>query len=279
MKKNLIENSEKNRILNMHQLVKEQTQKVAQVNNVDKLKTALQSCIKNYTWFTPDADAPIRRTKNGTDIIFGTGSNGNTYYFYPDLTVVNATTGVKKNWECKAWEPVVEDPTKPKPLNNNQMKVLEIIKPSGYFNEPAPTEVEVDLGKFQKIDLTGTQNPKDLQDDLGLVQKYSKFFPAVSFPNGFYVYKEVKTLPSSDVTKKNKVEVTAQSCKTAIENLWNFVDSPRNYPLNAQEIADNREIVETCAEPANKEKFVFRFGLKDKLQDLVNSRLRIKSKI
>lgn len=288
MSKVKIESEEVLRILTLHEnykkgLVVEQAQKRNRVELIQFFATAkANGCLPAQGL---DYENPKRMTGEDKAYIKGPSASmkGMDKRVYDDFTVavVDPTSGAvlkTGTWSCKGLEPVKEDPNKPKPLDANQKRVLEIIKPSGFFNEPAPTDVEVDLGKFVKIDLTGTKNDEGI-DDGGLVEKYSKYFPESDFPKGFFVYKVVNTLPTADVSRKSKVEVTAESCKTAIENLWNYNDSPRNFPLNAQEIADNRVIVETCAEPANRSKFILRFGLKDKLKDLVNSRLRIKSKI
>jgi hypothetical protein len=289
MSKVKIESEEVMRILTLHEnykkgLVVEQSQKRNRVELIQFFATAkANGCLPAQGL---DYENPKRMTGEDKAYIKGPSASmkGMDKRVYDDFTVavVDPTSGAvlkTGTWSCKGLEPVKEDPNKPKPLNANQKRALEIIKLSGFFNEPAPTDVEVDLGKFDKIDLTGKKNSEDFADADGLVKDYSKYFLATDFPNGFFVYKAVGGLPTANVTKKGKIEVTAESCKTAIENLWNYNDSPRNYPLNAQEIADNRVIVETCAEPANRSKFILRFGLKDKLRDLVNSRLRIKSKI
>lgn len=290
MSKVKIESEEVMRILTLHEnykkeLVIEQSQKRNRVELIQFFATAkANGCLPAQGL---DYENPKRMTGEDKAYIKGPSASmkGMDKRVYDDFTVavVDPTSGAvlkTGTWSCKGLEPVKEDPNKPKPLTNNQQKVLEILKRSEYFNEPAPTDVEVDLGKFEKVDLTGTKNDKDFKDPDMIVQTYSKYFPAADFPNGFFVYKAVKGLPDTPA-RKTRAEVTAQSCKVAIENLWNYVNNPRNpgFSLTPQEIADNRETVEICAEPNNKDKFVFRFGLKDKLQDLVNSRLRIKSKI
>lgn len=69
-------------------------------------------------------------------------------------------------------------------------------------------------------------------------------------------------------TKNPRVEATAENCKTAIENLYNNMKSPNTYPLDNQTIVDNIKIARTCAEPANRNIFLARFGLKSKLKDI-----------
>jgi hypothetical protein len=102
MKKFIIEEEEKNRILRMHNSLKEQVQGSStqpSMSDLEKLKLALNTCIKKYTWFIPDP-SPLRKTNSGKDVIVGKGSNGNVYYFYADLKVINATTDKKRTWAC-----------------------------------------------------------------------------------------------------------------------------------------------------------------------------------
>ena len=84
----------------MKKIIKEQDTKV--VSDKDKLQRALDSgCIAKYTWFTPDRSRPLTKTKSGKDVIFGKGSNGNSYFFFANMRVANATTGIQKNWTCR----------------------------------------------------------------------------------------------------------------------------------------------------------------------------------
>lgn len=277
MKKYLIEESEKNRILKMHELIKEQSQPLSQPtqSDLDKLKLALKTCIKKYTWFTPDTTSPIRKTKSGKDVIVGTGTNGNTYYFYTDLTVINVNTGVKKNWECDFTPTPVskkEEPVKPtapvKQLNANQNKVLELIKPQGWFSEPVPTDVEVEQGLFDKVDLTDIQN----QTKIPKIDIYLKYFKD-DYPNGFFVYRKIVSQKPEETKLSSKVEITTQSCKAAIETLYNNMKSPMTYPLSNEEKSNYRLTAKTCAEPANSSKFLLRFSLKNKVEELQNNRI------
>ena len=151
MKKFLIEQSEKEAILKMHGFLKEQAQQQAPqetMSDVDKLKLALQTCIKNYKWFTPDPTSPIRRTKSGKDLIIGTSSNGNTYYFYADLNVVNASTGAKRTWDCD-FKPLPATPTSSEP---NKDVVSPKTPALGTTNNQLPT-----VTKAQRITTTAQQ--------------------------------------------------------------------------------------------------------------------------
>jgi hypothetical protein len=212
MKKFIIDNKQKEDILIMHGFIKEQdpglgpdgntitatppvqptepetetqTEKkvTIQVSGKDKLQRALDSkCIAKYTWFTPDRSRPLTKTKSGKDVIFGKGSNGNTYLFYDDMRVVNVDTKVTKNWTCEE----LNKPAQVK-LDANQNKVLEIIGKKGWFATPVPTDVEVEDGTFIKQDLTTTKDP--------FLAKYSKYF-RVSFPQGYNVFRTAGSTPS-----------------------------------------------------------------------------------
>lgn len=255
MKKFIIDTNEKNEILKMHGFLKEQVEQQPVNTDEDKLKKAIsQGCIAKYSWFTPDQTKPIQKTKSGKPVIVGKGSNGNVYYFYADMNVVNANTGTKKVWECEFKEEP-KKPEEPKKLDVNQLKVLELIKPLGWFNEPKPTDVEVDQGLYQAMDLS------DPNTDLG--RTYSKYFPKEKFKT-FVVYRKQAARPQ-EPGRAEKIEVTAESCKTAIESLYNHMESPNTYPLQNETINSYVKTAQMCAEPANKKVFLVRFGLNKKL--------------
>jgi hypothetical protein len=165
----------------MKKIIKEQAPTV--VADKDKLQRALESgCIDKYTWFTADPTQPLRKTKSGKDVIFGKGSNGNTYFFFANMKVANASTGIQKNWTCEE----LSKPPQVK-LDANQNKVLEIIGKQGWFATPVPTEVEVEDGTFTKEDLTTTQNT--------FLSKYGKYFTQ-AFPQGYNVFKRGGSTPN-----------------------------------------------------------------------------------
>jgi hypothetical protein len=165
----------------MKKIIKEQAPTV--VADKDKLQRALEAgCIDKYTWFTADPTQPLRKTKSGKDVIFGKGSNGNSYFFFANMKVANATTGIQKNWTCEE----LNKPAEVK-LDANQNKVLEIIGKQGWFATPVPTDVEVEDGTFTKEDLITTQNT--------FLSKYGKYF-ATAFPKGYNVYKRGGSTPN-----------------------------------------------------------------------------------
>jgi hypothetical protein len=241
MKKFIIDNKQKEDILKMHGFIKEQdpglgpdgntitatpsvtaTEKSKEVTKVvadkDKLQRALESgCIDKYTWFTADPTQPLRKTKSGKDVIFGKGSNGNTYFFFANMRVANATTGIQKNWTCEE----LSKPAQVK-LDANQNKVLEIIGKQGWFATPVPTDVEVEDGTFTKENLTTTQNT--------FLSKYGKYF-TTAFPQGYYVFKRGGSTPSVTPTATGSVVVppkTTEEIKVQNMNPTQLSDYGKN---------------------------------------------------
>jgi hypothetical protein len=255
MKKILTSDTEKIKILQMHGFLREQVQPSETEEQIlDRARK--QGCIAKYTWFTPDEG--IRRTKSGKSVITGKGSNGNTYYFYADMNILNANTGAKKTWTCEKTNTTSLNTTS---LNDNQRTVLELLRPLNWTNTPKPTDVEVDLGLYQKMNLS------DETTELGKI--YSKYF-SNDYPKGtndFYVYKKTVTQPNAP-GKVERVEATAESCKTSIESLYNHMRSPNTYPIEDSTKRSYVSTAQRCAEPANKRLFLLRFGLDKKLESI-----------
>ena len=260
MKKILTSNTEKTRILQMHGFLREQVQPSETEEQI--LNRAItQGCIAKYTWFTPDEG--IRRTKSGKSVITGKGSNGNTYYFYANMDIVNANTGVKKTWTCEK--------TNTTSLDDNQRKVLELLRPLNWINTPKPTDVELDMGLYRKINLSDgepdktTMNPEEFQ----IVNTYNKYFSNdyKKGTNDFYVYKKTVTQPNAP-GKVERVDATAESCKTSIESLYNHMKSPNTYPIGDSAKRSYVSTAQRCSEPANKRLFLLRFGLDKKLESI-----------
>jgi hypothetical protein len=183
---------------------------------------------------------------------------------YDDYTVeiVEPTTGNalrSSTWKCspKVTPEVIE------PLNSNQNEVLRRIKLLGWFHEPAPTEVEIEMDNFEQKDLTDAGTVLGLNPEI----KYSTWFTKEKFPNGFFVYKKTTTQTQS-AGPVTKIEVDAKQCRTAIEGLGNNYKNPRSYIITPEQRNDFRETAKRCAEPTNRRLFTFRFGLDNKLNDL-----------
>ena len=248
MKKILTNNTEKTRILQMHGFLREQVQPSETEEQIlDRARK--QGCIAKYTWFTPDEG--IRKTTSGKSVITGKGSNGDTYYFYGNMDIINANTKAKKTWTCEKINTTS--------LDDNQRKVLELLRPLNWINTPKPTDVEVDSGLYEKMNLS------DEDTELGKI--YSKYF-SNDYPKGtndFYVYKKTVTQPNAP-GKVERVEATAERCKTSIESLYNHMKSPNTYPIGDSTKRSYVSTAQRCAEPANKRLFLLRFGLDKKLQ-------------
>ena len=294
------------RILSLHEnykksLVVEQT--VTAPKNRTELVQFFAKAKANKCLNDPNLkyDAPYRTTGESRGYIKGPSNRypGMDKRIYDDFTVEvidpsSLAVIVSTTWACDALKNVV-DPNKDDPkkegakkggttdLNDNQKDILAIIKPMGWFHEPKPSDVQIDQGFFEKLDLTGAQNkPKEgdqeFVDNSGLVAKWKQYFPETQFKEGFFIYKKAKpSLPT--VTSQEGLKPTTESCKTAIETLWNDVQNPMSYSLTDQEKIDYKKMVEVCAQPENAGKFLLRFGLKDKLKDLVNSKYRINSRL
>ena len=210
-----------------------------------------------------------------------TVKSGKVVYFYPDMTYKFADGSKSGKWKCSKVEEIkiqqdalkAEEDKKPKPLNTNQLKVLELIKPFRWVNTPVPTDVDIDYGAFLKMDLSksdGGEFTNLSTEDKALAEKYSKYFQT-GYPSGFFVYKKVAAQTPTQIGKGSKVEVTIESCKTSIESLYNNMNSPRTYPLAAEDKTNHKTITKTCIEPANKGKFTIRFGLNSKIKELKNN--------
>jgi hypothetical protein len=183
---------------------------------------------------------------------------------YDDYTVeiVDPTTG--NSLRSSTWKCSPQDNSQViKPLNSNQNEVLKRIKLQGWFHEPAPTEVEIEMNNFEQKDLTDAGTALGLNPEI----KYSTWFTREQFPNGFFVYRKTTTQPDSAGPVK-KIEVSAEKCRTAIESLWNNYKNPRSYPITPEVRNNFRETAKRCAEPTNRRLFTFRFGLDNKLNDL-----------
>jgi len=234
----LIEESEKNRILKMHNSLKEQVQSSPDqpsMSDLEKLKYALDNCIKEYVWFTPDPQ-PLRKTKSGKDVIYGKGKSGAVFYFYADKPMVNQSSGSKNKWVCD-FKPA---PAKPTTLNSDQSDVIERLKKENWFTEPKPTQVAIDNREVKVVDLT------DPQSELG--RTYSKYFSTKDFPKGFLVYQKVESSEDVDIDPIERDNPSGKQCRTSINNLYNNIIKPNQYKLTPKQEKDNVEIVRKCAE-------------------------------
>ena len=265
MKNFIVEDIEKDVILKMHKsLLKEQTQ---DVNLVKLSQAVIAGCLKNgslkvkkstgeYFYRKPSAKDPNKEVDFFANMTykFSDGSKSGKWVC-PEIANIVASQEAKAEVEK----------TK---LDDNQTKVLELLKPKGWFHEPAPTDVEVDQGLFEKLNLADiadqSKNPYGFE--------YGKWF-SKKFPTGFYIYKKIVGQEKEKTTKGTKVEISAQSCKAAIESLYNNMTSPHTYPLTAEDLKSYKDTTTICSEPANKQKFILRFALKNKLDKLLKEKI------
>jgi len=179
MKKFIIEEEEKNRILRMHNSLKEQVQgssNQAPMSDKEKLTLALGTCIKKYTWFTPDP-SPFRKTKSGKDVIVGKDSNGDIFYFYADLKVINARTGTERTWKCDFTPEPAGLKTNPILTPAQQKEVDELITtyPTMYRKDK-PSADQIRTGEWKEVllnKLTGFDK-LGIPDDYKIWEKVGK---------------------------------------------------------------------------------------------------------
>jgi hypothetical protein len=272
MKKIKIDTNEVQRILLLHEnykntLLTEQSKEKTREEVLKWFADAKRAgCLKdpnlnyNSVFKTKSDDGALKYFIKGPS----NSMQGKIKRVYDDYTVeiVDPTTGNSlrsSTWKCS---PQVT-PEVIEPLNSNQNEVLRRIKLLGWFHEPAPTEVEIEMSNFEQKDLTEAGTALGLNPEI----KYSTWFTKEKFPNGFFVYKKTTTQPDS-AGPVEKIKVDAEGCKRAIEGLWNNYKNPRSYPITPEVRNNFRETAKRCAEPTNRRLFTFRFGLDNKLNDL-----------
>jgi hypothetical protein len=279
MKNFRITEEEVSNILSMHKvLMNEQMSKSVDVNNpeykvlIDGIK---KNCLSGGKEILKDDYGKYYYRKPSIK------EPGKEIDFFADMTYKFIDGSKSGKWKCEGLielNTVQDNSTQsdPKTLNANQLKVLEFIKPLRWSNTPIPTDVEIDNGMFLKMDLSkqdgGGVEYKDLsKEDISLASKYYKYFTGLT--NGFFVYKKVGTQTPTDIGKGSRVEITIESCKMAIESLYNNMESPRSYPLENEDKNNYKNTAKICIEPANKGKFFGRFGLKSKVDKLKTRRI------
>jgi len=265
MKKiNLTETEIKN-ILDLH--IQEKTKKSFFVEQAGSLRSQLDyfiksGCISGGTIGPVESKNPNKQLA----IIKPSVKDPNKeIYFFIDFTYGSYDDTGKfvfggGKWKCDEIGKISQK-TNTTSLNDNQRTVLELLRPLNWTNTPKPTDVEVDLGLYQKMNLS------DETTELGGI--YSKYF-SNDYPKGtndFYVYKKTVTQPNAP-GKVERVEATAESCKTSIESLYNHMRSPNTYPIEDSTKRSYVSTAQRCAEPANKRLFLLRFGLDKKLESI-----------
>jgi hypothetical protein len=275
MKNNLINESEVSQILSMHKSLKEQTEmkKVTDTSGdlVMLRKAITAGCLKGGRILT-NSDQTLY-------VYRATSKSGKTVDFTADMNYKFTDGSKSGKWKCdeitRMEVTTSDESNQQKPLNANQLFILNELEKLGWSNTPVPTDVEVDNKMFLKMDLSGkgvNTNEGLSPADVGLADRYKKWF--ADYPNGFFVYKRNLGFQSPDkIEREDKVEVTIESCKTAIERLHNNLLNPRTHPLTTKQKTNFRETAITCNEPANKGKFFAKFALNRKVKKLEQQRV------
>lgn len=261
MKRFNVNSGEISKILKMHGLIKEQSKEPTVNPDKDKLGRALsQGCIAQYTWFTPDKD-PIREMKSGKLIIFGKGSNGDTYYFFPDMSVINVNTKTKKMWKCEfKEEPQKQSGNEVTIDKQSQKDVLNLLAKDNWRPTPVPSKFQIDSGEYEYWNLKSGEikSGENISED----KKYSGYFP-----EDFFVYR--KTLKPETIKKVDEVKLDVESCKNALRVLELYKDKPNNYANYAPKINDYVKYVQKCAEFAGDTPF--RISYNKRLKSIAGS--------
>jgi hypothetical protein len=243
MKKLLVNNTERDEILKMHNSLKEQAQQPTQEDQDSiKLNKALQSCIKKYTWFIPDKTNPIRTTKSGKRIIYGKGPNGNSYYFYADMTALNANTGVKKNWVC-------DELANPKPKTETP-KTDNAQTATGTLNQEQQQFIEKWTGDTQGY----IYNPSRI-DQIGKVSVdvLNLGAPAGLFPKGtvlWYDPNKQKDISRTDDSVLDDIldnqSINRRACKKNIEDFYKAFQTRKSVVIDPAKLDQSKRIVQAC---------------------------------
>ena len=264
--KKIISESEVNQILSMHMSLKEQDEKkntLDTTSDLVKLNNAITAgCLKGGKIYT--------NTDQTKYVYRAISKSGKTVDFTADMNYKFTDGSKSGKWKCDEIGKI-EQKTNTTSLDDNQRKVLELLRPLNWINTPKPTDVEVDMGLYRKINLSDgepdktTMNPEEFQ----IVNTYNKYFSNdyKKGTNDFYVYKKTVTQPNAP-GKVERVDATAESCKTSIESLYNHMKSPNTYPIGDSAKRSYVSTAQRCSEPANKRLFLLRFGLDKKLESI-----------
>lgn len=282
MKKNYmkeIDNLESKIILELHK--KEKTQRMMVLEQVGDVKTQLQSYIDNKQIskgnpkvVSMTASDPIRKYAIKKQ---STQDPNQFVYLYADFRyakmVGNRLVLQNEEWklgEKQNTETKVSTTNEPKPLDRNQLKVLEILNKQNWKASPVPTDVEIDQNLYEKIDLTNkSQDEKVKQTNekyKKIIDDYSRYFQD---RDSFFVYLKNENVPSENIEKVSGKKENRQNCRRAIDNLINNMDKPNRYPLTTQQIDDNVKVIKICSE----QKLLF--NLRDDKLDRINRKYGI----
>lgn len=269
MKNFLITESEKKEILKKHGLLKEQTSadKVLE----DFIKVVESPCLGN------SKRTEIKKSKDGKRYYIAKKTQqGNDIYFYSDMSVVKVVNGVAqptKKLYCPEATQNLQGAgaqgaggvgaqgagaqvtggqgagvTPTVKFSQTNLDALNELKKQGfYYMENPPSQFKVDQGEYVKLDITGkdTKNPAEY---VNLVTSFSKYFP--EFKESLYVYKS--TPQEKTAGRGEKVEVTKESCQTAVFELERLMDEPNSFSLTNDQIVAHIQTAKRCQDKGNK---------------------------
>jgi hypothetical protein len=261
--KKIISESEVNQILSMHKSLKEQDEKkntLDTTSDLVKLNNAITAgCLKGGKLYT--------NTDQTKYVYRATSKSGKTVDFTADMNYKFTDGSKSGKWKCDEIGKIEQ--TNTTSLNDNQRVSLKQLGDIGWSTTPKPTDVELDMGLYRKINLSDNEPEEDEKypEESELVKTYNKYF-MTEYPKGkndFYVYKKTVSQPKAP-GKIERVETPGKSCKTSIDNLYKHMDSPNTFPMTDNQKRADVLIAQRCAESANKKRFLLRFGLDKKLQ-------------
>lgn len=268
MKKFLISESEKKEILKKHGLLNEQPQgdKVLE----DFIKVVESPCLGN------SKRNEIVKLKDGRYRIAKKTKQGHDIYFYSDMSVVKYVNGVAqpvRKLYCPEATQNLQGAgaqgaggvgaqgagaqvtggqgarvTPTVKFSQTNLDALNELKKQGfYYMENPPSQFKVDQGEYVKLDITGkdTKNPAEY---VNLVTAFSKYFP--EFKESLYVYKS--TPQEKTAGRGEKVEVTKESCQTAVFELERLMDEPNSFSLTNDQIVAHIQTAKRCQDKGNK---------------------------
>lgn len=270
MKNFLITESEKKEILKKHGLLKEQTatDKVTDKVLEDFIKVVESPCLGN------SKRTEIKKSKDGKRYYIAKKTQqGNDIYFYSDMSVVKVVNGVAqptKKLYCPEATQNLQGAgaqvtggqgtgaqvtggqgagvTPTVKFSQTNLDALNELKKQGfYYMENPPSQFKVDQGEYVKLDITGkdTKNPAEY---VNLVTAFSKYFP--EFKESLYVYKS--TPQEKTAGRGEKVEVTKESCQTAVFELERLMDEPNSFSLTNDQIVAHIQTAKRCQDKGNK---------------------------
>lgn len=284
MNKNTISESYKNEILKMHGLIKEQgpggvddnpptdpTLKVVDNTNdkvVDKKKEDFVKVVESKCLGGKRSDVFASKGRPGLYYIIRTTPKNTKLYFYSDMTVYDQNGKSLGQFHCPEVPSTLQGAgaqgaggvgaqgaglqgaaaKPPVKFSQTNLDALNELKKQGfYYMENPPSQFKVDQKEYVKLDITGkdTNNPAEY---VNLVTSFSKYFP--EFKESLYVYKS--TPQEKTAGRGEKVEVTKESCQTAVFELERLMDEPNSFSLTNDQIVAHIQTAKRCQDKGNK---------------------------